>query len=88
MKLNKIVERARQMVDSRGGTDSLKQDAQELRDIAKGPGSLGDKAKQAAAALKDPGADKPTDATPPAGGTHAPAAEAPTPDPEPEQPAR
>jgi hypothetical protein len=86
MKLNKLVERARQMVDKRGGTDALKQDAQELRDIAKGPGSLGDKAKQAAAALKDPGGATAADAGPPPGGTHAPAAEQATP--EPEQPAR
>jgi hypothetical protein len=41
----------------------LKEDAQELVDVAKGPGSAGAKAKAAAEALKDPGApgeEKPT----------------------------
>lgn len=52
-----IADKAKQAVDKRGGTDSLKADASELKDIAKGPGSLTDKAKAAAAAIKDPGAD-------------------------------
>jgi hypothetical protein len=37
----------------------LKQDAEELRDIAKGPGTMGDQAKRAADALKEPGAKRP-----------------------------
>jgi hypothetical protein len=55
------------LVNKRGGTESVKQDAGELKDIASGPGSLGDKAKAAADALKDPGApggDRPAGATP------------------------
>ena len=48
--------RAKQMIDKRGGTESLKADAEELRNIAKGPGSVTDKAKRAGEALKDPGA--------------------------------
>jgi len=56
MKLGKIAQMAKQQIDKRGGTDALKQDAEELRNIAKGPGSAGDKAKRAADALKDPGA--------------------------------
>jgi hypothetical protein len=56
MKLNQLFKRAKKVVDDRGGTDALKQDAQELADIAKGRGSTGDKAKAAAEALKDPGA--------------------------------
>ena len=59
MKLNQLFKRAKKVVDDRGGTDSLKQDAQELADIAKGRGSTGDKAKAAAEALKDPGAPGP-----------------------------
>jgi hypothetical protein len=37
--------RAKQLIERRGGTDSLKADAEELKDIAKGPGSVADKAK-------------------------------------------
>ena len=35
--------------------DSLEKDAEELKDIATGKGSLVDKAKEAAEAIKDPG---------------------------------
>jgi hypothetical protein len=41
---------------SRGGTESVKEDAMELKNIAGEKGSTADKAKEAAAALKDPGA--------------------------------
>lgn len=64
MDLKGLQRKAKQLIDRRGGTDSLKADAEELRDIAKGPGSVTDKAKRAGEALKDPGA-KGTD-TPPA----------------------
>jgi hypothetical protein len=40
-------------------TGALKEDAEELEDIAKGKGSLKDKAKEAAEAIKDPGAEGP-----------------------------
>jgi hypothetical protein len=43
-------------VDKRGGSDALKEDAEELKDIAAGKGSLKDKAKAAGQAIKDPGA--------------------------------
>lgn len=56
MRLNDLVNRAKQVVDKRGGTDALKEDAQELKDIASGKGSAQDKVKRAAEALKDPGA--------------------------------
>ncbi len=56
MNLGRLANRARQLVDKRGGTDALKKDAEELGDIMKGKGSAGDKAKAAASALKDPGA--------------------------------
>jgi hypothetical protein len=54
--LKRLTERAKELVDKRGGTDALKEDAEELKGIATGSGSLGDKAKAAAEALKDPGA--------------------------------
>ena len=56
MDFKRLTSRAKDLVEKRGGTDSLKQDAEELKRIAKGQGSLTDKAKAAAAALKDPGA--------------------------------
>lgn len=55
MDFKKLAEKAKDTIDKRGGTDSLKVDAEELKKIAKGKGSLTDKAKAAAAALKDPG---------------------------------
>ena len=52
----RLSDQAKKVVDKRGGMDSLKEDAEELRDIAKGKGSLSDKAKAAGEAVKDPGA--------------------------------
>jgi hypothetical protein len=52
----KLSDKAKDLVDRRGGTGSVKEDAAELKEIATGKGSLSDKAKAAAAALKDPGA--------------------------------
>ena len=57
--LKRLTDQARKVIDKRGGTDSLKEDAGELRDIAKGEGSLKDKAKAAGEAIKDPGAPGP-----------------------------
>jgi hypothetical protein len=57
--LNRLFKRAKKVVDDRGGTEALKEDARELSDIAKGRGSAGDKAKAAAEALKKPGAPGP-----------------------------
>jgi hypothetical protein len=54
--LRRLADRAKNIVDKRGGTGSLKQDAEELKDIAKGEGSVKDKAKAAADAVKEPGA--------------------------------
>ncbi len=56
MKLNKLFDRAKKTIDDRGGIESLKGDAQELKNIAAGKGSIKDKAKDAAAAIKEPGA--------------------------------
>jgi hypothetical protein len=52
----RLTDQAKRIVDKRGGTDALKEDAEELKDIAKGKGSLKDKAKAAGQAIKDPGA--------------------------------
>ena len=56
MDFKKLADKAKDTIDKRGGMDSLKADAEELKKVAKGKGSLTDKAKAAAAALKDPGA--------------------------------
>jgi hypothetical protein len=56
MDLGKLVDEAKELVEERGGVDSLKADAEELKDIATGDGSVVDKAKAAAEAIKDPGA--------------------------------
>jgi hypothetical protein len=56
--LKKLAAKAKKTIDDRGGVDSLKADAEELKKVAKGKGSLGDKAKQAAKALKEPGAKR------------------------------
>lgn len=57
MDLKRLSSRAKDLVEKRGGTESLKQDAEQLKGIAKGSGSISDKAKAAVSALKDPGAD-------------------------------
>lgn len=49
-------DKAKKTVDDRGGVQSLEEDAEELKKVATGKGSLGDKAKDAAAAIKKPGA--------------------------------
>src|SRR5215212_9561019 len=75
MNFKSLQRKAKQLIDKRGGTDSVKEDAQELMNIAKGSGSVGDKAKRAGEALKDPGAKGPNaPASPqrPAPGTSAP----------------
>jgi hypothetical protein len=56
--LRRLADRAKKIVDRRGGTDALKEDATELKDIATGEGTLKDKAKAAADAVKDPGAPR------------------------------
>jgi hypothetical protein len=56
MNFKKLAAKAKDTIDKRGGMDSLKADAEELKKVAKGEGSLKDKAKRAAEALKEPGA--------------------------------
>ena len=81
MDLKALQRKAKQLIDRRGGTDSLKADAEELQNIAKGPGSVTDKAKRAGEALKAPGA-KGTDAPQPPhpSATDSPASQAETAD--------
>ena len=55
MDFDKIADEIKHAVDERGGVDSLKEDAEELKDIATGKGSVTDKAKEAVEAIKDPG---------------------------------
>jgi len=59
MDLKSLFNKGKKIVDERGGVESLKEDAQELAGIAKGKGSITDKAKEAAAAIKDPGTNDP-----------------------------
>jgi hypothetical protein len=59
MKPNRIAEMARRAIDRRGGMDALKGDVQEVQRIARGRGSLKQKAKAAAAAVKAPGGATP-----------------------------
>jgi hypothetical protein len=56
MDFKKLADKAKKTIDDRGGMESLKADAEELKKVSKGEGSLGDKAKRAAKAIKDPGA--------------------------------
>lgn len=56
MKFKKLADKAKQTIDKRGGIDVLKEDAKELKEVATGKGSLKEKAKGAAAAIKEPGA--------------------------------
>jgi hypothetical protein len=55
-RLKNVADKAKEQVEKRGGSDALKEDAEELKGVAKGEGSLKDKAKAAGKALKDPGA--------------------------------
>jgi hypothetical protein len=60
MDFKKLANKAKETIDKRGGVESLKADAEELKRVAKGKGSLSDKAKAAAQAIKDPGARGPS----------------------------
>jgi hypothetical protein len=53
--LKRLTDQAKKLVERRGGSDSVKEDADEVKDIAKGEGSLKDKAKAAGEAIKEPG---------------------------------
>ena len=74
MDLKKLTDKAKDLVEKRGGTESLKEDAGELKGIAKGEGSFADKAKAAVAAIKDPGDEDTARPAPAAESTPAPEA--------------
>jgi len=81
-RLTQHAQRAKGMIDEQGGTDALKEKAQRMKSAAQGGGSMGDKAKAAAAIARE----KPNPASPTAGDevTAAPTVTAtPTPAPEP-----
>jgi hypothetical protein len=56
MDLKSLFKRGKKTVDDRGGAESLKADAGELKDVAGGQGSATEKAQDATEAIKDPGA--------------------------------
>jgi hypothetical protein len=58
MDFKKLAAKTKDTIDKRGGVDSLKADAEELKRVAKGKGSIADKAKAAAAAIKEPGSQQ------------------------------
>ena len=64
MDWKKLAGEARQVVDKRGGPESVKEDAEELKDIAQGKGTVAEKLKAAAQALKEPGAHEDATAQP------------------------
>jgi hypothetical protein len=51
-----LIDKAKSIFTQRGGAQAAKEDAEELKDIAKGQGSTTDKAKEAFEAVKEPGA--------------------------------
>lgn len=53
----KLTDQVKDVIEDRGGMDSVKEDLAEVKDIATGEGSVTDKAKAAVDALKDPGAE-------------------------------
>jgi hypothetical protein len=57
MDFGNLTDKAKKLIDDRGGVDALKEDASEVKDIVASDGSLTDKAKQAAEAHKEPGAN-------------------------------
>lgn len=52
MDFGELADKAKQIVDDRGGVDALKEDLQEATDAVKGEGSLTDKAKGVADAVQ------------------------------------
>jgi hypothetical protein len=69
MNWQEMLDKAKQVFQQRGGAKAAKEDAQELKDISQEQGSTADKAKQAAEAIREPGAHD-------AGSTDAPSQEA------------
>lgn len=53
MDFKKLADEAKKFVDEHGGTEVLKEEAMEVKDIVQGGGSNADKAKQVANEVKD-----------------------------------
>jgi hypothetical protein len=85
MDFSRLTSRAKEMFTKRGGSEAAKQDAQELKDIARSDASLSDKAKAGVEALKEPGA--PGAEPSPGGEERRPGGEEPRPAPEERRPA-
>jgi hypothetical protein len=64
-RFSSLANKAREMFNKRGGTEAAKGDLQELKDIQARGGSISDKAKAAADALKEPGMKGPDRSAPP-----------------------
>jgi hypothetical protein len=62
MDLRKLSKMAKRVVDQRGGTEAVKADAERLKNIARGQGTLSEKGKRAAEALRETGAGREADA--------------------------
>jgi hypothetical protein len=58
MDFEKLANKAKEYVDEHGGKEELEQEAEKLKDVARGEGSLADKAKAAGEIAKDYNADK------------------------------
>lgn len=58
-RLKGVADKAKNAVEKRGGSDTLKEDFKEVGDAVKGKGSIKDKAKGAAKAVKEPGKNEP-----------------------------
>ena len=56
MDFNKLMDKAKGMFDKRGGTESAKKDAEEVKDIATSDAGLSEKGRESVEAIKDPGA--------------------------------
>jgi hypothetical protein len=51
-----LMTKAKELFTRRGGVEAAKEDAQELKDIATGEGTMKEKATEAVEAIKEPGA--------------------------------
>jgi hypothetical protein len=72
MDFKKLADKAKKTIDERGGVESLKGDAEQLKKVAQGKGSLTDKAKAAAQAIKEPGDRRESKAARPGGRKQSP----------------
>ena len=69
MNFKRLTDQAKAAIDKRGGTEALKGDLAGLKDVARGEGTVKEKAKAAADRLKQPGGNPaarphPTDGPP------------------------